>query len=373
MSRFLFASFLFCSLFSLGTIDAPVATAVSFELIEPSGYVTAQIQTRPGQLVVYQSNGERITYTRDRRYDSRSGRFLGYYNQTLARILRFPASGSGRMQTADLDDPLVVYTFTRRIVRPVTISGRRLRPSNLSPVYVPPPILPSYGNDPGPPLYAQSYPSRQPQSVILESKVVPHPELPPASVTLRNGGPREVQVTLVDHKNGGRNRSIQLASGAAETIKFFRDPGATRVEKVRIESLSGESVTKEIKSDIEPQSRYEIVVHEIRLQSIAIDRTPGGNNAIEDINQTGLGIGRFDLPPGPELQSGTIDVYLAAKSQGNAQSIAPILATEDAPISRDPLEQAIIDARRGNRRPAKYTHMPRLGREGGIRCLRFCE
>ncbi|WP_149752934.1 hypothetical protein [Rubripirellula obstinata] len=299
--------------------------------------------------MVYQSNGERITYIRDPRYDSRNRRFLGYYNTTLARILRFPASGSGRMQTADLDDPIVAYTTTRRIVRPVRAGGDWLPPVIPGPVFVPPPILPGYGIDPGPMIYApntQVFPSVAPQSVVLESKVVPKPDLPPAMVTLRNGGPRELQVTIVDNSEPGRTQSIRLAPNASDTLRLIRDAGATRIEKVRVDSLAtGDSATEEIESDLPPQSRYRIFVHEIRLQSIAIDRTPGGNNAIEDINQTGIGIGQFDLPPGPELQSGTIDVYAAAKSQGNARSIAPILATEDDEFAPDPLEQAIIDAR----------------------------
>lgn len=346
MSRFSLVSFLSCSFVVFGMVDARTADAHSFELIEPSGLVTAQIETRPSQLVVYQSNGERITYTRDPNFDSRGRRYLGYYNRSLARVLRFPASGSGRMQTADLDDPILVYTYTRRIVRPVTAYGSRLPPAILGPVFVPPPILPSYGFDPLPPVYAPSFSNLQPRSVILESKVVPHPALSPASVTLRNGGPREVQVTIVDRKEPGRTRPIRLAPRAVTTVQLVRDAGATRIEKVRLDSPTGESVTQEKKSLVSPESRYEIVVHEIRLQSIAIDRTPGGNNAIEDINQTGQGIGRFELPPGPQLQSGTIDVYSAARSKGNAQSIAPILAREDDDFAPDPLEQAIIDARR---------------------------
>jgi hypothetical protein len=342
-------------LLGFGAIDAGVTDAQTFELIEPSGFVTAQIETRPGRLIVYQSNGERITYFREPRYDSRDRRLLGYYNTTLARILRFPASGSGRMQTADLDDPIVVYSSTRRIVRPVGTRGHGYPPTPLGPVLVPPPILPSYGPsygiDPGPMIYApapQAFPSVHPQSVVLESKLIAKPELPPAMVTLRNGGPREVQVTVIDNIDSGRTGVFRLAPGASDTMRLVRDAGATRVEKVRVDSLTtGDSVTKEIESDVQPESRYRIVVHEIRLQSIAIDRTPGGNNAIEDINQTGQGLGQFDLPPGPQLQSGTIDVYAAAKSQGNGRSIAPILATEDDDqFAPDPLEQAIIDARR---------------------------
>lgn len=338
-------------------LDQRSAQGHVYELFGPSGLVSAKIDAFPGQLIVYQRNGERITYTRDYQYDSPDRRFFGYYNFPLARILRFPASGYGVMQIADLDDVIPVYRFTQRWVRPARQLSGPLPPAILGPVFVPPPIFPNqnfgfgFPIDPG--FQAGTVyvpPPVAPQRVVLESRTIPHPPLPPAVVRLRNSGPRELMVTIVDHKQPGLTGELRIGPGSFQEAQLIRDAGETVVEKVQVISPNGDSSIQDVQQEIPPASRYEIVVHEIRLQSIAIDRTPGGNNAIEDVNQTGKGLGRFDLPPGPDLGSGTIDVFQAARSKNNAETITPILATEDATFRLDPLERSLMDARNQSQR-----------------------
>ncbi|MGI9470308.1 MAG: hypothetical protein ACR2NZ_02170, partial [Rubripirellula sp.] len=102
-------------------------------------------------------------------------------------------------------------------------------------------------------------------------------------------------------------------------------------------------------------TRYEIVVHEWAMQSVAIDRTGKSPNVIEDINFQGRGIGRFLLPAGPALQSGVIGVYSAAASQGNAGTVQPIVPTEDLPVRGNNarrLEDAVLEAQRAAQRRA---------------------
>ncbi len=189
----------------------------------------------------------------------------------------------------------------------------------------------------------------QPQSVVLDSKTIPNPPLEPVRVTLRNGGPREVQVGLVDLIESGRTKSLRLPPGGTAEVLLRRDAGGREVQNVRVISPTGDVATREVVSDIPPRQRYEIVVHEWQIQSVAIDRTAGaGANPIEDINFTGKGLGRFPLPPGADLQPGVIDVYAAARSRGNGRDVSPILAEEDDAYDDgpSPLERAILDAQR---------------------------
>ena len=89
--------------------------------------------------------------------------------------------------------------------------------------------------------------------------------------------------------------------------------------------------------------RYEFIVHEWVLQSIAIDRTGTSPSPIEDANYHGKGLGRFSLPPGTQLQSGTLDVYRAASSAQNRGTVAPITAQEkQVGDGLSPLERAVL-------------------------------
>lgn len=335
-----------------------VACGQTYELVDPSGLVGATVEVDRGRLALVERTGERLYFSREARYDSPDGRFVGFLNFELNRILRFPRSGSGQMQTADLDDPNPQFRHTVRIVRPFgsTAIIRQAPLSGFGGPVVPfdrsagPVMIPPYHLVPYVDPYITGYRGLipQPQSVLIDSQTVPNPPLPPARVTLRNDGPREVQVSVVDMKNPSGTRSMRIAAGDFVEVSLDRDSGAKQVQKYRVVTALGETISKEIVRDVPPTARYELVVHEWRIQSVAIDRTAGaGENPIEDINFQGRGIGRFLLPPGPELQSGTIDVYSAARSRGNEATIAPIVPDDNRGDDSSPLEQAIRDAQRG--------------------------
>ncbi len=104
-------------------------------------------------------------------------------------------------------------------------------------------------------------------------------------------------------------------------------------------------MTENIVRPIAPQARYEVVVHEWAMQSIAIDRTGKSPKAIEDINFQGRGLGRFLLPPGDSLQSPRIDVYRTAVQSGLAGTVAPIVPSDESDQGSDsPLQRALLEA-----------------------------
>lgn len=317
---------------AISLIGPLTAQGDHFDMIDANGIASGRVELGNGRLVVYQSTGQRTYFGRDQRYDSPDGLYVGYFNIGLNRVVRFPRSGAGYLQTADLDDVAPRFRNSRYAVRPV--AGR---PGSVDPL-----VARGFRGDP-----SGGYRPRLPQSVLIDSQIVPNPPLPPARVMFGNDGPREVQVGVIDQQNPSGTRSTRIRPGAGVEIELERDSGSKRVSHYRVISPTGESFTREIVTEVPPADRYEVVVHEWSVQSVAIDRTGKSPNQIEDINFQGKGIGRFSLPPGPQLQSGTIDVYSAAKNQDNQGSVAPIVPERERPEdSASPLDRAIFEAQR---------------------------
>ena len=177
---------------------------------------TATIQR--GQLLVSESTGERIAFRREPRYDSADGRLLGYLSVPLQRVLRFPRTGFGVMQVADLDDPNPQFRQTLRSVRP----------SEVDPLfgYQPSGVVPfgragaPWGSYP----YVSGYRAPLPQSILIDSKTTAHAPLPPAKLTLVNGGPREILLTLVDSK-ADQPKELRLRPAQRIQVEVQRDAG----------------------------------------------------------------------------------------------------------------------------------------------------
>ncbi len=276
--------------------------------------------------------------------------------------MRFPAAGRGVMQVADLDRPNPRFQNTTRSVRPSEVDPIiRYAPNHPAGGYGAGTYGSGFGYGSGAygggygstgDRYTSSYPyvwgysPPQPRSVLIESKTIANPPLEPATLLLANGGPREVLVTIVDLKTKtSQQRRIRPSEQVEITVA--RDAGGKRLQRYQSVTLAGDSVVKEIVSEIRPAVRYELVVHEWVMQSIAIDRTGKSPSVIEDVNFQGKGLGRFTLPPGDELQGGTLDVYQAAISVANRGSIAPITAQEKAiGNGLSPLERAVQDLQR---------------------------
>ena len=328
-----------------------------FELVQPDGLVTATIQIARGRLTVIEDSGERITYGRERRYDSPDDQYAGFVNVEFNRVLRFPRRGEGRLQTANLDDVAPRFRYSRRQVRQVTAAahppvahppvahppafwppvagGPVSFPTPVDPYFYPPPVFPG----------AHFGSIRYPQSVLIDSRIVPNPPLPPARIELYNGGRREIEVGLVDLQDPTQTRSLRIRAGQTSPVEVQRDAGGEEVLTYRTINTFGDGVTPNIVRPLAPQPRYEVVVHEWAMQSIAIDRTGKSPNPIEDINFQGRGLGRFLLPPSDLLRSQRIDVYRTAIQSGLAGTVAPIVPSDDADRGSDsPLKRALLEA-----------------------------
>lgn len=353
-------------------LSVPVSGQQTFDLVEPTGDVTATARIEGGQISVQSLAGQRATFNRDPSFDSLGGDFVGYYSPTIDRALRFPRSGVGLMQTVGLGDPRPRFINTRRAVR--LRRGQIMSPFTFgAPIFFPGQLFPRHRFHPrnqfhprqhlypwqwyGPSFdpFMQGYAGwwRRPQSFLVDSVVVPNPPLPPARLKLVNDGRREVQVGIRDLQDSARSQTMRIRPNSSADVELIRDTGGKRIEQFRLMNPYGYTRTHEVVTEYEPPVRYELVIHEWSMQSVAIDRTGKSPNVIEDINFQGRGIGRFFLPPGPLLQSGVIGVYSAAMRQQNGGTVPPLVPEEDLPKRGGrTLEDAVLEAQRAAQRRA---------------------
>ena len=330
-----------------------------YQLVERTGVITADVYFRSGQMIVNDANGTQYVFVRDRQFDSLDRKYAGYFLPTVNRVVRFPRSGSGMMLVADLDDVYPRFVFSRRSVRRAGKNPTPFVPpyfvspyATPAPGYGPPPAIGPYGGGPVFPILRPRLPLFPPpmQSITLESRVVPRDPLPPATVRLANTARREIRVTINDAQNPTQPQQLRIAPGSSETVRFARDAGGDHVRRVQTFAPDGSVITRDLSTPIAPTPRYELVVHEWKLQSVAIDRTGKSPNVIEDTNFQGKGMGRFLLPPGDQLKSGTMDVVRTALEARNAGSVSPLLddsgRTPETPRGSSPvspLEQMLIE------------------------------
>lgn len=327
-----------------GLLCVTLASAQDYEIVDRAGRVTATATIQRGQLIVVESTGERIVFKREPRYDSADQRFRAFLNLNLQRVLRLPSAGHGVMQIAELDDPQPQFRNTLRSVRVSEVDTRF--------GYVPGQGYP-YGwntnSQQGSYPYISGYRPARPRSVLIDTKTTANPPLPVAKLTLVNSGPEELLVTVVDLKLD-QPKELRIRPSQRIDLELQRDAGAKRVQRYQTINIYGDPVIKQVVTDIPPAVRHEIIVHQWVLQSIAIDRTGKSPSPIEDMNFQGKGLGRFTLPPGDQLQTGTLDVYRAALSARNQGSVTPITAQEkQIGDALPPLQRAIQDLQQRDR------------------------
>lgn len=191
-------------LFAPESIWAPtVASAQDFEIIDPTGQVTAAVTLKRNRMTVVDRTGERFDYGRERRYDSADGRYLGYVDFARDRVLRFPQAGRGNLMVANLRDEIPRFRVTDRVVRPRRDSIPSDYIDPLPPIggYLPIPTRP-----------------RPPQSVLVDSEIVPNAPLPPVRVDFFNSTSRDLQVAIVGLVSGVNNETIRLAPGERRPV-----------------------------------------------------------------------------------------------------------------------------------------------------------
>lgn len=344
-------------------LGASPALAADLEMVDAFGNITGVVEASRKGLLVIENTGVQFFYQRAREYDLPDGRYLGFYNQTLNRIIRFPRSGRGPIERADLDTIYPQFVPASVSVRPIG-SGPGFGPYLSG--WLGPPLGPTpgysfysgtwYGGRPygspwhggpgfgapgfgGPgfggwPSFGGYYHSgisisvaaplglasplgpppqfAQPQSTLIESRVVDDGKLPPVEMEFINTQNETLLVTLTDARHPGKQPQYKIPPGGSQRVKLPRSAGQTRINRYQTWDDTGNPTERETRVVIDPEVRYEVTVDRLRIQSIAIDRTGKSPNEIEDINMQSVPVGGFSLPPGEQLLSDRIDVFAAA-------------------------------------------------------------
>ena len=339
---------------TLGLFFASTIAAQQFELIDGNGTLVSTILLERNRMMVELPNGNRQIYEREQRYDSANLKYLGYVDARSKRVIRFPASGTGPLQWADLTAVQPKFQSTTSRVRPLPNSpGLPPRSRHVQIPWTPGsvPIIPHNPALYPYPLYHSPYATYGfgrfpfPRSFLVDTRIVPDPPLSPVEVKLRNGGTRDIQVDLIDLKQPNRTQSMRIKPQTHAAIRLQRDSHATQIDTYQSVSYFGELQTHVRERRIIPPIRYEVEVREWTLQSIAVDRTGKSPNPIEDVNYQGRGLGKFALPPGESLASGTIDAYANAVNSNNPGLVTPIVAAEKQSSTKSALEQ-VLEAQR---------------------------
>ena len=313
-----------------------------FDVVDAGGLTVGVIHLEWNELTYTEPGGPVYLYRRDPNFDTADGRFVGFYNRALARVLKFPRSGSGYYFTADLDDAFPTDRRSRDVIRPRGVINRNgigtagvhggvVGGRGIGQFHPPVPVLPPIG-----------LPTTVLPNAAMQSRTVPLPDLPPVTVQLVNGGPRDVQVTLLDRKTN-QTFGRRIGVGQTQPMTLQRDGGAKIIETYEEVGPLGDVIAQERVDYVPPPVRYELTVHQWRVQSVSIDRTLPGGGVIDDVNIQGRAVGSFPLPSGAALTTGTIDVYRTARAAGNGATIAPLVPDESLPGERvSPLEKAIL-------------------------------
>ena len=174
----------------------------------------------------------------------------------------------------------------------------------------------------------------------------PEPPLEPALVEFVNSHSKELWVLVADRGDPAKSLRLRIPAGKSETVSLVRDAGGTLVEVYEY-GAPGLTQRDELATPLPPSVRYDVSVYEVAVQSIAIDRTvPGGK--LENVNYSPKSVGWFELAPGPELESGPLDVFQTAGRQGNAGAVRRIDPSEWQPQTTpaDPVESLLDEFRK---------------------------
>lgn len=169
---------------------------------------------------------------------------------------------------------------------------------------------------------------------LVERRIVPGTPLPPARVTLVNGGPDDLAVQLSDALDPTQSREITIPAGGAEQVLVERDAGAVVEETFLLPGPAGDWLQQTEQYPLPPQPRYALAVWAHRTTYSYIDNRrnrPAAALPSFDL-KTHVSIGVVQLPPGDLLRDGAVlDVFREATRNRNPGAAGHFPAPQSPP------------------------------------------
>ena len=177
---------------------------------------------------------------------------------------------------------------------------------------------------------------------FVSREIRPNDSLAPAKIELLNSHSKELWILLVDRQRPNTNAKVKIPAEEKKEITLEREPGGVLVEIYERVLPNGLVEREEFVTELPPAVRYDLSVYELIVQSVAIDRTVKGGK-IEDVQHAPKSVGWFELPAGPGLKDGSIDVYPAAAEQENPGQVRRIdpAQWQAKPAAIDPVESVL--------------------------------
>ena len=155
---------------------------------------------------------------------------------------------------------------------------------------------------------------------LVSRRVIPNEPLPPARVTLVNGGEDELVVQVADVAAPQNARELRLPVGGSKQELFERDAGSTVEETFLVPTPVGGWQEQTETYPLPPQPRYSLAVWANRTTYQYLNRNPNKPaGALPDFDlKSHVSLGVLDLPPGELLRDGEmIDVHREAMRNRN--------------------------------------------------------
>ncbi|MGN6545482.1 MAG: hypothetical protein ACTHK7_10580, partial [Aureliella sp.] len=99
------------------SVAIPAQAQTRYELTAPELNRTSQAILTESELRIVDQTGRQTVYLRDPTVDSNDGRFLAYRDNASGQIIRWPVTGSGRMEIATATGGPLEFRPSRMQVR----------------------------------------------------------------------------------------------------------------------------------------------------------------------------------------------------------------------------------------------------------------
>ena len=172
---------------------------------------------------------------------------------------------------------------------------------------------------------------------LVSRQYIPNPELPPASVTLKNPGADPLVVQVVDLFTPKQPPEEKIKPNGEVTVQLARESGGVLEEVFLVPGPNGILLEQTARHPIPPQQRYTLTVWADRETYKVLPFKDAPRGAPKSVTEgfsrrTQVSLGVIPVPPGDVLQDGEqMDLILITKRLRNPGAVVHFPKPVDQP------------------------------------------